>query len=839
MNTPNDEKTGKHEKGSGIWTDQDIATEYFKTFVDQDYTIVFVKNEEGRYEYVDKTWEEIFGKTLAEIQGRTDFELFRTEVAERPAETDKEALRMDKPSQSVETFSSPDGSLTHWFVFKFALSDDSGRRHVCALALDMTDQMRAEERVIRLSRFYSLLSSVNQTILRAREEPEKLLGEACRVGVEKGDLRMVWVGLIDPNERLLKPVAHHGFEDGYLESAPMSIDNVSDELLPSVAAIREGKPIVVDDVERDQRMGSWRRKAVVRGYKSIAAFPLRKGTDIVGSIGFNADERKFFDDESIRLLTELSADVSYALEFAEKDEARKRAEQAVAAKEEFYRTLTEESSDFVLILAADGTVSYVSPSMERVIGYKPELVVRDPFALIHPDDVPVIVESLRLMLEKGSPPQKLDLRVKHADGTWRYVSARARNLLADPVVKGIVVNLRDITERKQAEQALRESQSLLQMQISRMPIGYIVWDTSFKVVTWNPAAEQIFGFAASEAEGKHPYDIIVPKEAQPQVDDIWSRLLKGDMTAHSVNENFTKDGRKIICEWTNTPLKQDDGAVLGALSMVQDTTERRRMEDELKRYSEHLEELVQERTKALRQAERMAAIGEATLWVGHDLRNPLQVMLNATYSLKEHFGKAPSGIAECTRCAELVREHADFVGQQLRYMDKIVSDLHDYAAPVKVEPVEADPRQLIVDALSNASPPDSIKVSVGVEEGLSKLMVDPAMIGKVFVNLIRNAVEAMPEGGRLTIQASKVGNNTSITFEDMGIGIAEENMSKIFEPFFTTKAKGQGLGLAVCKKLIEAHGGAIAVESEIGKGTKVIVTIPSDPEGKTQGALGV
>ncbi|MCZ7383071.1 MAG: PAS domain S-box protein [Candidatus Methanoperedens sp.] len=138
-------------------------------------------------------------------------------------------------------------------------------------------------------------------------------------------------------------------------------------------------------------------------------------------------------------------------------------------------------------------------------------------------------------------------------------------------------------ERKRAEEEIRETKARLQLQFDRMPIGCIVWDTDFKVVSWNPAAENIFGFTLNEALGKHPYDIIVPKEVQPQVNIIWQRLLEGDETAHSINENNTKDGRTILCEWHNTPLRDVENRIIGALSMVQDITERKQAEEALKK----------------------------------------------------------------------------------------------------------------------------------------------------------------------------------------------------------------------------------------------------------------
>ena len=119
-----------------------------------------------------------------------------------------------------------------------------------------------------------------------------------------------------------------------------------------------------------------------------------------------------------------------------------------------------------------------------------------------------------------------------------------------------------------------------------MPIGCIVWDREFRVLSWNPAAERIFGFTAEEAFGRHPYNFIVPKAAQPPIDAIWRRLLNGDTTAHSLNENITKDGRIIICDWSNTPLKDGSGCVMGVLSMVQDITDRKRAEEALRQSEE-------------------------------------------------------------------------------------------------------------------------------------------------------------------------------------------------------------------------------------------------------------
>ncbi|MBC7219071.1 MAG: PAS domain S-box protein [Hadesarchaea archaeon] len=163
----------------------------------------------------------------------------------------------------------------------------------------------------------------------------------------------------------------------------------------------------------------------------------------------------------------------------------------------------------------------------------------------------------------------------------------------EKVRESIIDRVRLEKERRLAQEQIKRNQEYLQLIFDRMPIGMIVWDREFKVRTWNPAATKILGFTEEEALGKHPYDFMVPKEIRPRIDEVWNRLLKGDMTAYSVNENLTKDGRVIVCEWTNTPLKDAEGKVVGVLSMFQDVTERQRAEEALRASEERFRILVE------------------------------------------------------------------------------------------------------------------------------------------------------------------------------------------------------------------------------------------------------
>jgi signal transduction histidine kinase len=233
--------------------------------------------------------------------------------------------------------------------------------------------------------------------------------------------------------------------------------------------------------------------------------------------------------------------------------------------------------------------------------------------------------------------------------------------------------------------------------------------------------------------------------------------------------------------------------------------------------SVYLIQTKQLQNKLLR-SKRMAAIGEAAAMVGHDLRNPLQAMMNALYIVDQMLDPASKKDSIITDMREMVK-----------YMDKIVSDLQHYSTQEKPGLTTSDIGKLIDDSLSTITTPGNVKVSVQLEDDFPKVLVDPHMMKRVFANLAINAIQAMPEGGQLTIKGLKEKDSVSVSFQDTGVGIPEKNLAEIFRPLFTTKAQGQGLGLAVCKRLVELHNGTIEVDSIVGKGSKFTIKIPFNP----------
>ena len=247
-------------------------------------------------------------------------------------------------------------------------------------------------------------------------------------------------------------------------------------------------------------------------------------------------------------------------------------------------------------------------------------------------------------------------------------------------------------------------------------------------------------------------------------------------------------------------------------------------ERQLQKHAEYLEELVEEKTRKLKLAERLAAIGETAGMIGHDIRNPLQSIDGALYLAKDYVKSLPE---DCEEKKDLEEIH-ELLREQVAYVDHIVADLQDFARDLSPKFEEINLSEAIKESLYSIEIPEKITVNLILPKTPIKVYVDPIHSKRVFVNLFKNAVQAMPDGGDLTIMAFHKDGCVLIRVEDTGLGISDDVKPHIFTPLFTTKPKGQGFGLPVCKKLIEAQGGEISFQSKEGKGSTFIIKFPDE-----------
>ncbi len=242
---------------------------------------------------------------------------------------------------------------------------------------------------------------------------------------------------------------------------------------------------------------------------------------------------------------------------------------------------------------------------------------------------------------------------------------------------------------------------------------------------------------------------------------------------------------------------------------------------DLQQVNFELESALKDEAKRLESSERLAALGETAGMIGHDIRNPLQAIINELFIAKELANDALLSNDEKNEAMTMI----DTVQKQIDYISKIVSDMQEYSRPLTPEYNEVRLAELIKDILLTIPIPENIELSKSIEEN-AVFRTDSTFIRRVLTNLINNAVQAMPEGGKLELSCSRIERAIQIFVSDTGKGIPEEIKPHIFKPLKTTKAKGHGFGLAVAKRLVESLNGSITFESEVGKGTKFTILLP-------------
>jgi len=477
--------------------------------------------------------------------------------------------------------------------------------------------------------------------------------------------------------------------------------------------------------------------------------------------------------------------------------------------EERYRLLVNNMMDVVFTIDLKGNFTFCSQAAEKVTGYSvQQLLSMNMKELIVPEHFPEIQERLqaRIRGERYLPPHQFE--IVRADGKRLPVEMSTAPLVEKGALTGIQGIARDISERRKAEDDLRESEEKLRRVCDTSLDAIFMTAIDGKILDMNPAGVSMFGFnSLDELRKVNIQNLYVNPDDRKRLLDL---AAKGPVRDFDVLLK-RKDGTAINCIINGYPVTDEEGRIAGFQGAIIDITELRQME------------------KKLREAERFAVIGETTAMVGHDLRNPLQGIIGSLYLAKMKYGNlipVHKELARKSRMAEVL----DRIDEQVNYINKIVSDLQDYASPLQPQLTETSISDLVDDTISSITVPESVRLSVKTEKGFTKLMVDPALMRRVFTNLIMNALQAMPHGGHLTIKMSEADGAAIIGFRDTGVGIREENMKKLFMPLFTTKAKGQGFGLPVCKRLVEAHNGTIVVESKVGEGSTFTVKLPLKKE---------
>jgi len=337
----------------------------------------------------------------------------------------------------------------------------------------------------------------------------------------------------------------------------------------------------------------------------------------------------------------------------------------------------------------------------------------------------------------------------------------------------------------------------------RMNDAIILLNPEGKLVDMNSYAKNVF---ADEEKFMSTINELT-NQSNDDWKNLWVRYWHTGLERSEVNFN------NRIFDVSAYPIFNKGGGIAAQVLVLKDITERKNLEKSLRSYSERLEEVVEERSKKLKDAERLAGIGETTAMVGHDLRNPLQAISGIFNIFKERYNNEDDVLM------------VNRIERNLNYMNKIVSDLQSYAKPITLNLEKINVRNYIDKVVSTLIVPENITVVIDIPpEG--ELLLDHNLFERVLNNMIMNSIQAMPDGGKIVIKSEEEGDYVLVHVMDEGVGIPDEVKARIFTPLFTTKAKGTGLGLAVCKRIIEAHDGLISFKPNTGKGTVFTIKLP-------------
>jgi PAS domain S-box-containing protein len=550
---------------------------------------VFSKDLEGRFTFANQHYCMTEGRPLADILGKTDFDLHPPELAEKYREDDRRVIETGQIFETVEEHQPIGEEKFYVQVIKTPVYDSKGQATgVLGIFWDITERKRAEEELRRVNRANRVLSECNQAVIRATEEPG-LLHKICQLIVEVGGYRLTWVGFAEQDEgQTVRPVAQAGYEAGYLDTANVTWADTERGHGPTGTAVRTGKPSIARNILTDSNYAPWRAEAIKRGYASSIALPLiaegqtlRPGSgQALGALHIYAVEPDAFDTEEVKLLTELASDLAFGIKALRTRAEHKQAEAELQEAERRFRTLLDNVGLIAVGLDQEGNVAYTNPYLLELSGYTlDEVLGKNWFQTFIPErDRPTVGTVFSKILENGIYPH-YENPILTKDGEERLIVWN-NTLLLDPNGKqvGTMSIGEDITDRQRMEVALRKSEEKYRLHFENVSDVIYSIDLEFRVLSVSPSVERVLGYKPEELIGKplQELNLLAAESLEMALSDV-RRILAGERVSAAVYEFIVKDGSRRFGEVSGAPLVQD-GKVVALVSVARDITERKRAE---------------------------------------------------------------------------------------------------------------------------------------------------------------------------------------------------------------------------------------------------------------------
>lgn len=474
-----------------------------------------------------------------------------------------------------------DGSVFYVDI-KSSVVNFGDKKYLLGIFRDITQRKASEARIARLNRIYAVLSGINTTIVRAHDEGE-LFGEACRIAVEHGGFVFGWIGKYDAALRRVRPVAQAGRNDGYLAQINLSVcAGVEGSCALTTQALDEMKPAVCNDIANDERMAAWRDAALKRGYRSVTVFPLVVEGKAAGVFALYATEPGVFDDDEMKLLVEMSEDISYALVYFGREAQRAQAETALKESRSLLKAVIDTSP--MRIFWKDKQSRYLgcNPAFARDAGATaPEdLLGKDDYSLGWKEQAEQYRADDRQVMESGIPKLSYDEPQATPGGEiiWLRTSKVPLRDSANEII-GVLGIYEDITGRKRTELALQRSEADLKLAQFVAQIGSWHLDIASNRLVWSEQAHRIFGVPPQDAVDLETFVSTLHPDDRERVLASWGAAVAG--APYDIEHRIVAGGETRWVRERAIIERDAAGRALSGIGTTQDITERKQAEEEL------------------------------------------------------------------------------------------------------------------------------------------------------------------------------------------------------------------------------------------------------------------
>ncbi len=496
----------------------------------------------------------------------------------------------------------------------------------------LSKRKKEEQKIIKANLLYAVMSQVNQAIVHDNNSGE-LLKKLCRIAIEYGKFRMAWIGLVNTENKLVIPIEHAGFEEGYLSAIKISVDETAEGFGPMGNAILQGSHYVCNDIKKDPLMLPWRREALLRGYQSIIVLPIIKSGWPVGAFTLYAPDADFFDQEEIDLLDEVVKDISAALEFFDRDGLRRANEEEIL-KEKLFSDSIINSLPGVFYLF-DGSMRYLKWNivLEEISGYThDEISEMSPLDFFGDDQRVAVQHEIEKVFSDGPSKIEADIVTKEGKRIPFYFTGVKVDFKDRSCLLGVGI---DISKLKEAEHALKENEDKYRKAQAIGRMGHWEFNIESNRITWSDEVYHIFNMdhKGARIDFETFFNYIHPEDRQ-----IFLRAhensLSGETKLDIIHRVILKNGTTRHLRELGELVHDDKGRPAAITGTVQDVTETEQKELEIQQMNQQLRALAaslqnireEERTSISREihddlGQQLTAIKIDMFWVNKKIQD--------------------------------------------------------------------------------------------------------------------------------------------------------------------------------------------------------------------------